>query len=265
MRAIESKHQLESWADYQEFLKPQLKLLAGGAEPFFVSKDKLDFEIEGKPWKGHAVLTGPKGLACVRKLQKEGVVFREGTCSSAGKELQVAGIDPKFVKEAAKTIAKLRLGYKIAGSEEEPEGEPAAGAPGAGAKPDLSKQAGRIAKAVEVWNKTEAAATKELRKLQEALMSVDDPRTNPVIQGFESILARIDSVDDEAKAVQAAAQSGDAGAFAKAREDYVRKLNGILSYVEQDELIRHADTNPVLEVKIRETFTRSLTQLIKTI
>ncbi len=273
MNLIESKDQLESWGDYLEFLKLQLKLLEGGAEPFFVSKDKLDFEIEGKPWKGHAVLAGPKGLACTRKLMKEGLVFREASCRKAGKELQLEGLDPKLAKEAAKTLAKMRLGFKIAGAEAELEGE--SGSEGSGpaaaheamhdAVGDLAKQATRIAKAVEVWTKTEAAATKELRKLQKALLALGDPRTKPVIQGLESILTRIDRVDDEAKAVEAAAGSGDAGAFGKAREEFLGKLRGILSHVEGDELIRMADSNPVAEVKIGETFKKSLSQLIQSV
>ncbi len=280
MKVIESREALQTWDDYQEFLKAQLKLMDGAGAPFFISKEKVRFESAGKTWNGHAVLAGPKGPVCARKLQQEGVLFREGTCSKDGKELRVDGLDTKLVREAAKTLAKLLQGYKITGVEDEAGGEPATGASATsapagaaaeapsgkgGAGADLAKQASKIAKAVEIWSMTEAAATKELRKLQKALLALDDPRSKPVIQGLESILARIDKVDDEARAVQAAAGNGDEAAFGKARADFIGRLDGIRAHVEQDELIRLADSFPQLEVRIRETFTKSLTQLIKAI
>jgi hypothetical protein len=135
MKLIECTEDLQSWDDYHEFMKSQLNLLAGAGEPFFVSKDKFSFDIAGKPWNGFAVLVGTKGTPCARKLQKEGLIFREGTCSRQGKELSVNGLEPRLVKEAAKTLKKLLLGFKIAGVEADDEG--AAGAPATdGATPE---------------------------------------------------------------------------------------------------------------------------------
>jgi hypothetical protein len=287
VKLIESMEQLQSWEEYRDVLHLYLKALAESGEPFFISKNKVDFDLDGKPWKGHAVLTGSKGQMCVQKLQQKGVIFRTGTCGKSGKELKVNGLEGKLLKEAARTLKKLRLGFQIAGVEAEEDGQPekspdeagaastastdgagakaAAGAPEARSTVELGKQADRIAKAVDIWVKTEAAAKQEVRKLQKALLGIEDPRAKPVIQGLENILARIDKVDDEAKAVAAAAGSGDQDAFNKARADFVKKLDGILAHVEQDELIRQADANPVFEVKIRETFSKSLNQLLKAI
>jgi hypothetical protein len=276
VKLIESKEALQAWDDYRELLKVQLKLLAD-TDVIFVSKEKIPFEIAGKPWNAHAVLAGVKGQMSVQKLRKAGVIFREGTCSKAGKELELAGLEAKLVKGAARTLAKLRLGYTIAGVDEEGADESAdgdasapasAGAASAGAASgpvDLAERAKRIAKAVQVWSKTEAAATKELRKLQKALLALDDPRTRAVIQGLETILARIDRVDDEGRAVEAAAAQGDAAAFDKARADFLGKLDAIRAHVEQDELIRMADSNPLLEVKLRDTYAKSLARLIKAV
>lgn len=274
MNVIESKEALLSLEEYAEVLKLQIKQLEGTGE-FFVSKTKLDFDSAGKPWKGHAVLVGPKGLVSARKLQKEGVLFHEATCTKQGKELAPSGLEPRFAKEAARTLKKLHVGFKIAGVEEEGEdgAESAATAAtadtasAASAAPpgDLGKRAARIAKAVEVWNKTEKVATQELRKLQKALLALDDPRSKPIIQGLEGILAEIDTVDDEGRDVEAAAASGDAAGFETARAAFVRKLEGIRAHVEQDELIRMADTNPLLEIKLRDTFTKSLSQLIQAV
>ena len=121
MKLIESLEDLQSWEDYKEFMRGQLKLLGGASEPCFVSKDKISFDMAGKSWNGFAFLAGPKATLCVRKLKQEGVICREGTCSREGKELRIDGLDPKFLKGAAKTLKKLLLGFKIAGVEEEGE------------------------------------------------------------------------------------------------------------------------------------------------
>jgi hypothetical protein len=121
MKLIECLEDLQAWDGYQEFMRGQLKLLGGAGEPCFVSKDKISFDMGGKPWSGHAFLVGPKAVLCSRHLKKEGVILREGTCSRDGKELRVQGLDPKLQKGAAKTLKKLLLGFKIAGVNEEGE------------------------------------------------------------------------------------------------------------------------------------------------
>jgi hypothetical protein len=107
VKLIESLKDLQSWEDYKEFLKVQLKLLEGPGEPFFVSKERIAFDLGGKPWNGFAFLTGPKGTHCKRKLVKEGVLFREGSCTRQGKELLVDGLEPRLVKEAGGSVAQV--------------------------------------------------------------------------------------------------------------------------------------------------------------
>ncbi len=136
MKLIQSLEDLQSWESYKEFSKQQLKLLEK-PEPCFVSKEKVAFEIAGKPWNGIALLAGPKAALCMRQLKKEGVLFREGTCGREGKELRVEGLEPKHLKGAARTLKKLLLGYKIAGVEDDgEEGDAAAPAPAAPDAPD---------------------------------------------------------------------------------------------------------------------------------
>jgi hypothetical protein len=125
MKLIESEADLQNWETYKDFMKVQLKLLDGGGAPCFVSKDKVSFDLDGSPWNGVAFLAGPKATICMRNLKKDGVTLREGTCSREGKVLQIDGLDPKFVKAAAKTLKKLVLGYKIRGAEEESDDEAA--------------------------------------------------------------------------------------------------------------------------------------------
>ncbi len=130
MKQIESLEELKSWEAYQQFVKTSLKLL-GDEEPAFISKDKLDFEISGSPWSGHVFLAGKKAVVSVQKFKKEGVIFREGLCTRSNKELHLSGFTPaKLVKEAKKTLLKLKLGYEIHGGEDaltEPAGAGEAG------------------------------------------------------------------------------------------------------------------------------------------
>lgn len=340
MKIIDSKEKLLNWTDYRDYLKIELKKLDGPGQ-FFVSKDKLEFDIDGTKWKGHAVLTGPKAIMSIRKLKGEGLIFREGTVDREGKNLLVADMIPKLEKEAKKTFLKLKLGYKIKGAEgddeDEDENEAAeaveemAGAEASsdtaaienelkqlkkelsgdirtavdgnaqnkaaianlvraasqaeksgdfadavgkfneireqlnqGGR-DLVDQAKKIETAVKVWNKTEEAATKELRKLQKAILDLGDPRGRPVIQGLEGILTKLDKVDDEAKEAADAAAKGDHAGFQRARDDFMMKMNKILDYVQKDELIKDADSNPAVNIKIAETITNSLNRLMKAV
>ena len=127
----------------------------------------------------------------------------------------------------------------------------------------LRKQASGIRKGVDVWNKTTVAATKELRKLQKAILDLKDPRSAPVIKGLESILKRLDTVDEEAEAAASAAEAGDGVAFDKARDVLVAKLRNIQSYVETDELIKDADSNPLVDIKLSETLGASIKAILR--
>ena len=157
MKLIETTEDLESWENYQDFMKLQLKQLDATSQPCFISKDKVDFDIDGDTWSGYAVLAGPKGEMAVRKLKTQGVTFREGTCSREAKELRIAGLDPKFVKGAAKTIKKLLLGYKVAGGEDEGDdaAAPQGSAPEARAKraQELQKLSGDLDRLLAALNK----------------------------------------------------------------------------------------------------------------
>ncbi len=117
MAVLATLDDLKNWDEYRAFMKERLKQLEAGGCPVFVSKDKLEFEVQGKPWKAHAVLLDDKGQLVVQKLKKEGVLFREGTCKQQGNELMLEGIPSKLVKECQKTFVKLLLGVKAASAE----------------------------------------------------------------------------------------------------------------------------------------------------
>ena len=92
-----------------------------------MTRKKFEFDIDGKPFKSHAVLVGKKGRITAQILKKEGVLFREGTCKRDGKSLLVSAIPPELIKGAKKTFLKLRLGRKIVPyGELPPDGDEAA-------------------------------------------------------------------------------------------------------------------------------------------
>ncbi len=113
MKILQSRNELENWEEYRQYMKESLKLMDDSGAPAFISKDKIEFTIDGKPWKGHAFLAGKKADMSVKKLKKEGIIFREGVCFRKAKDLTVTDFLPKLVKESQKTFLKLKLGYSL--------------------------------------------------------------------------------------------------------------------------------------------------------
>ncbi len=112
---LENAEELLAWDSYRDFLKVQLKRI-NRETPFFVSKDKLTFELNGREWRGHAVLTGPKADQVVRRMKKDGLIFRAGLCQRSGRDVEFWGdeLKDRYIKEAEKTFDRLRLGYTLA-------------------------------------------------------------------------------------------------------------------------------------------------------
>jgi hypothetical protein len=130
---LDSLEQLTAWETYCAFMKERLVQLPKGECPFYLSKKKLEFTDNGKSWKGHAVLVGPKGELVVKAVGKEGVQFLEGICTADGKQFTVSGIDASLLKLAASTLKRTKLGFKISGAEGSEDADGATedgGAPG---------------------------------------------------------------------------------------------------------------------------------------
>src|SRR6185369_5486101 len=96
------------WKEYRTFIKANLKRLPKTGGPAFISREKLPFTIEGKPFLGYAILIGQKGRVLVQILKREGTKFMEGTARLDGTNLRVSGIKMMLLKGAAKTMLKLR-------------------------------------------------------------------------------------------------------------------------------------------------------------
>jgi hypothetical protein len=134
---------LTDWEEYRKYMKASLKSVQGDG-PAYISKDKLDFQDEGKAWSGHAILLGERAVQSVSQLRKDQITFREGRVNGSQKELELSGFSqPKLIKEAAKTLKRLKLGCKVAGVEDE-EGEDAAPAPAASAASASGESAGKL-------------------------------------------------------------------------------------------------------------------------
>lgn len=196
MSTLDSAADLKSWEDYKAFLKDQLKLLPDGGGPIFVSKEKLDFDVAGKPWSGYAVLAGPKAAMVVAKLRKEGVLFREGLCRRQGKDLQVEGIPSKLAKEANKTLVKSMLGYSATPTGAEVPEEEAGAAAAAGAAP----VAGDLASA---WEKLKGEL---VPRIQQAVQTA--PKVRGEIQKLVSQATTQAKSGDFAGAIQSFKAAG---------------------------------------------------------
>src|SRR5688572_30604913 len=95
---------LTDWEEYRKYMKASLKLVQGDG-PMYISKDKVEFQINEKPWMGYAILVGERAAQSVNQLKKDGIYFREGRCGGSEKELEISGFaQPKLVKDAAKTL-----------------------------------------------------------------------------------------------------------------------------------------------------------------
>ena len=176
---LQSLEELTTWEEYREFMKVRLKQLPDGECRFFLSKKKLDFDESGKPWKGRAVLIGPKGEIAAKKLKKDGVLFLEGTCRAAGKELSVEGIEGTYLKGAALTLKRMKLGYRIAGVDGAEDGDGAAAGAATADGPE-AKEAAELEKARQAL----LAEVAELKKLKE-------PANKGLIQSSEQGLAKM--------------------------------------------------------------------------
>lgn len=260
MVMLESLDQLRNFEEYRVFMRERLKRLSPEPEPIFISKARLDFDINGNTWKSYGLIFGKKSRSLAMKMRKEGELFLEGVCYSDGKSLVIEGLSDKFVEGAQRTLKRLKLGFEAVGG----SGAASDGAASDGG-PDLKAHAARIEKAVAFWQKTEQFATRELRSLQRAVLALGDPRSKGVVKKLEEIRDRIETIDDEAREAAEAAERGDAQAFAVARKDFLNKCKRILARVANDDLIRMADSNPAVQIDLRGRLTGSLERLLKAV
>ncbi len=122
---------LKVWEEYREYLKESLKLLEGEG-PCYVSKSKFEFEINGNPWLGQVILAGKNADKLARSLKP--LAFKKGSCSLQSKDLVITELEPpKLIKDAAKTLVKLNLGYRILFQDDEAAGPDLDERPTAGA------------------------------------------------------------------------------------------------------------------------------------
>lgn len=129
---METLDELKSWDTYRVFMRKYLKQVGKESEPIYVSKSRLDFDINGAKWKGFGILLGKKSRLLAQKMRQEGELFLEGTCSADGKTVAVEGLGDKHVQGAMRTLKKLKLGFEIAGATDDDEDDDAGGSGGSG-------------------------------------------------------------------------------------------------------------------------------------
>jgi len=257
---LESLEDLTTWTTYREFMKERLKQLPDEECAFYLSKKKLEFDVDGKPWKGHAVLIGKKGELAAKKIRKQGTQFHIGTCRPDDKKFEVSGdIPANLLKQAHLTLKKMRYGYSIAGSfdgdddESEDAEAPRAGSP--------------LERAPEVWTLTRRHVKTKTDQLSASVRQAFAGQDGELVSALDDKLKALDRVmaelDDELGQIlsRASAAPDDAS-----RAPELKAARALLAkhikYVTTDPLIHHIDTNPFgVPTNLRATLTKSLKQL----
>lgn len=117
---VQSLDDVKSFATYREHMRMRLRQLGKEPEEFYVSRARIDFDIKGTKWKGHAVITGKKSTQIARQVRKDGEQMIEGSVHCQGKVLKVKGLSSKLIQGAQRTLTKMKLGYTV---EEDREAE----------------------------------------------------------------------------------------------------------------------------------------------
>jgi len=197
------------WKEYRNFMKAQIKRLPKEGGPAFISREKVTFTIGDKPFESHAMLVGQKGRVTVQILRRAGTPFMEGTARVDGANLKVAGIKMMLLKAAAKTMVKLRTGYKIV-----PEGS----------LPPDEDEAAEDATLDPIGKKSLEKEIKEIADLLVKLQAALDKQK-------KSIAGLKKDAEDKRKAADAAAKKardkGDKGTDTDADWDDVTKANEV--------------------------------------
>ena len=267
---LESLAELTSWETYRLFMKERLKQLPSEEGPFYLTKKKLDFDFDGKPWKGHAILVGKKGELAAKKIKKQGTQFFIGTCLPNGKEFEVEGIDPAFLKRAHLTLKKLRLGYSIAGISDD-EAEEGEAEESSDRGPRRSPAGAPLARAPEVWTMSRRFVVGKTDQLKAAIRKTVAGQGREALAEVEATLKSIDRVLStlDAELGKILARAGKAR-DAASRDAELKAARALLAkhirYVTTDPLIKHIDSNPFgVQTNLQATLTKALKQVAQTI
>ena len=188
MLSLQSEGDLKNWGAYKPFMKEHLKLLPGDGAPFYISKKKIDFQIDGKPWKAHAILAGEKAKPSFRALRAAGVKFEEGTCSKSGKNLVAHGISDTLITAAGKTLLRLKLGYSVVAGGEGIDG-------GADSSNDLEA-------ALAAWKKARSRVFGSLKELGRTVVTIQDPEAKEALIMLKAVQANISEKPDSLRKIQ---------------------------------------------------------------
>lgn len=109
---------LREWSAYRKWLRPRLRKLSRAAaapEPVFVSRQRCDFDVDGKTWRSHMVLAGTRCRSMVQRLKGEGILFVEvpGFVRDQDRAIVAPGLASGAVKGGNRTLQRLRLGHLL--------------------------------------------------------------------------------------------------------------------------------------------------------
>ena len=237
---LENLEALKNWTEYRTFMKERLKMVPASDCPVYVSKEKVDFQIDGKPWRGFAFLAGPKGQIAAKKIKKEGVLWREATASLQSKEFTIEGLSPQHLKQVGLTLKKLKLGYTVAGGgegEEEAGPDPQAVTAAQNRVKALADAVKRAAAAGVPRNDPALKEAATLAQEAQRLSSQDPERAEQLLVLGES------KVQDAENAAEAAAETqGEAAEYQTRQQEAVDAIRDAakLRVASNDDLLKQA-------------------------
>ena len=110
---IQSLDEVKNFASYRDHMRMRLRQMGKESEEIYVSRARIEFDIKGTKWRGHAVIAGKKSTQIAKKIRKDGEQMLEGTATCDGKVIKVTGLSSKLVQAAQRTLTKLKLGYTV--------------------------------------------------------------------------------------------------------------------------------------------------------
>ncbi len=254
---------LENWAEYRVYCRQRFRKLPKDdktLEPIYISRKKREFDINGKTWKGHAVLAGKKAKNVAKNLKKEGMLFLEGECYADGKEIVASGLPGNALKVAAKTLKMLKLGFtlrSVDGSIEEDDAttdDPMTAAQERASEDTASFGQGLVKyrRSLLMFAQAKSAAMGQLANLERQVAELPGEADlaaalqKKLTEIFQSLQDKVDAAinasDDEREPVTAAVRT---------------QLAQAISDVETNAILKHIDSGP-FGVKIQGSLRKAL-------
>ena len=130
---------------------------------------------------------------------------------------------------------------------------------------ELEQLAAAVEKGSDAWEKAVKGATRDVKKLEKTVAGLDDPRVDGVVERLRVLVKDLPSLDKQLDTFLAAARKKDSKGAAKCQKDLQKAVRACRRFVEEEELIDIAESNPMSRVKLRDPLSKALKLIEKAI